>query len=125
MKQQKKYELFEERLPLGFSYPSSFTSLVIKENIKDVPSYGAWFFLCIFEENANYWFERVKELKPQRNLIPFAQNRDSDDVVCFDGDDSSANPRVFFIHFFAGKDWEERGDVASFDDWLEIIENFS
>ena len=57
--------------------------------------------------------------------VPFAHWYCSDDIACFDGADTSGNPKVYFVHAFASSGWEDRGDVDNFDEWLKIAQKDS
>lgn len=109
--------LFEDKLlPENFSFPQSFLELVSQE---EIPYFEPWYLLCKFEKNASFWIDEIVKQYPSRSLIPFAKDESSDDVVCFDGSDTSGNPKVFYVHTFASPRWEDRGEVEGFDAWLE------
>lgn len=108
--------LFErELLPDTFMYPQSYIEFTSQENIPDLEP---WWFLCEHEETARFWIEEIAKQYPSRTLIPFAKIEDTDDVACFDGLDTSGNPKVFYVHTFASPGWEDRGAVENFDAWL-------
>lgn len=109
--------LFEDKLlPETFSFPQSYLEFVSQE---EIPYFEPWYFLCEFEKNASFWINEIAKQYPTRSLIPFAKNENSDDVVCFDGSDTSGNPKVFYVHTFASSGWEDHGEEENFDVWLE------
>lgn len=109
--------LFDEKLLAGnFSFPQSYVELVSQENI---PYLEPWWFLSEYKEDADFWMDEIAKQYPSRKLVPFAKAGSSDDVACFDGSDTSGNPKVFYVHTFASPSWEDHGDVESFDVWLE------
>jgi len=109
--------LFDEKLLAGnFSFPQSYVELVSQENI---PYLEPWWFLSEYKEDADFWMDEIAKQYPSRKLVPFAKAGSSDDVACFDGSDTSGNPKVFYVHTFASPGWEDHGDVESFDVWLE------
>ena len=102
--------------PENFSFPKSFLKLVSQE---EIPYFEPWYFLCKFPDNAIFWIDENAKQYPSGKLVPFAKDERSDDVACFDGSDTSGNPKVFYVHTFASPGWEDHGDVESFDVWLE------
>lgn len=106
-------------LPAGFSFPSDYLSFVKADKRPDL---GPWWFLCDMPSVADFWINELERQYPGRMLVPFAKLEHTDDVACFDGFDSSGNPRVHYIHAFASVGWEKRGVVDSFSDWLEQAE---
>lgn len=100
----------------GFAFPESFINYVSKENLEDI---DPWWLLCHTQSSVDFWCQKVKELYPERKLIPFANWLYSDDIACFDGADISGDPKVYYVHAFASAGWEDRGYVANFDEWLK------
>jgi hypothetical protein len=43
-------------------------------------------------------------------------------VACFDGSDTSNNPKVLHIHSFCSPGWEHRGEANGFSEWLQKTE---
>lgn len=113
---------YKNYLPVGFKFSNNFTNY-IQSNYKD--EIYPWYFLIEFEKYIDGQFSVFKKLYPTRSLIPFAHWEPSDDMVCFDGDDMSGDPTVFFVHTFASPGWEDRGNVENFDVWLEIAKEQS
>jgi len=62
----------------------------------------------------------VKGKYPTRKLIPFAKLNYSDDIVCFDGADTSEDPKIYYVHAFASAGWEDRGYTDNFSGWLKM-----
>ena len=106
-----------EMLPQGFKYPNSFVDYVSQLN---VPYLEPWWFLGEFPDSANSWFSEIKKQYPSRVLVPFSKRGDTDDVCCFDGTDTTGNPKVYYVHTFASPGWEDRGFVQDFDEWLSV-----
>ena len=109
----------ESDRPLGFVYPQSYIEYV-SGNIPDLEPRS---FLWPAEmENRP---KGLRERYPQRILVPFARRTDNDDIACFDASELSKEPKVLIIHDFASPGWEKRGELNSFEDWLELAEKES
>jgi hypothetical protein len=52
---------------------------------------------------------------PSRNLLPFAERQDCDDVACWEGFNSD---RVVIIHDYAEAGWESKASFVSWREWL-------
>lgn len=76
--------LYQKYLYCGFSFPESFINHVSKSELDDIEP---WWLFCTSSNYVDFWCEKVRELYPERKLIPFANWRYSDDIVCFDGED--------------------------------------
>ncbi|MDR1064735.1 MAG: SMI1/KNR4 family protein [Azoarcus sp.] len=110
--------LFEDGfLSTGFRFPESYLHLVQKE----LPDIEPWGWLASYKELSISWMKILQEQFPYRTLIPFAKFGGSDDIACFDGTDTSGDPKVLFIHTFCSPGWEDRGTVDNFDGWLKGI----
>ena len=122
---RKYYLLANHELPIGFKYPKSFLNIV--DNIEKIPELEPYFFLVNLPQYKllSTWNKTIKKQYPKRVLIPFAKDGGSDDVFCFDGTDTSGNPKVYQVHTFASEGWEDRGYWDSFDDWYEDIKQIS
>jgi hypothetical protein len=103
-------------LPEGFRFPKSYLDFLRQEALPDL---DPWWFLCESQEDADDWLEIVKEQYPERKLVPFAKFGALDDIACFDGADTTGNPKVYYVHTFTSPGWEDRGWVDDFDAWLE------
>lgn len=118
-----KYYLYtEQELPENFHFPSSFLDMVKMDQVLDL---DPWWFLYEFENAAKQWLSEIKKQYPDRHLVPFAKISYSDDIACFDGDDKSGDPRVYYVHAFASLGWEDRGSVENFDKWLKLAQEES
>lgn len=113
-----EFYLSAEYLPSKFVYPLAYIELVKGE----LPDLKPWHFIY---SKLNYMFLGLKERYPSRTLIPFARRGDNDDVACFDAAITCNNPRVIIIHDFASPGYENRGEFADFNEWLEFAKNES
>jgi hypothetical protein len=66
-------------------------------------------------------FAGMRQRYPQRNLVPFAQRQDNDDVACFDIESG----KVAIVHDFASSGWERRTEFTDFCAWLRQAANDS
>lgn len=105
-----------KELPEGFSYPDVYLQFA-HDSMR--PTLEPWWLLCDMPAVAQFWLDDLKRQYPSRALIPFAKLEDTDDLACFDGFDTSGNPRILYIHAFSSVGWEERGVDLDFDSWLE------
>lgn len=112
------YLYTKNELPDGFRYPVGYIEIMSMETIPDIEP---WSFICEFKESSSFWLREVREKYPSRKLVPFAKVNYSDDIVCFDGADTSGEPKIYYIHAFASAGWEDRGYVDSFDEWLKMV----
>lgn len=100
-----------ELLPPGFKYPSKLQEYAATGQY---PVIAPWWFADA-DSKAGKLFYSIRQ-HDGRNLIPFAKVDDSrGDIACFDGDDSSGDPRVLMLVL------DESGrsySYASFDQWL-------
>ncbi len=108
-----------------FIYPDKFLKIVNTETIEEVPYFSNYYFIGTDQEIIIFWFNIIKKQYPKRVLIPFAKDENTDDVFCFDGTDTSGNPKVYQVHTYASEGWEDRGYWDSFDDWYEDIKQIS
>lgn len=112
----KRYLSSKQELSCHFEYPSSFLEMIAEDVICDL---DPWWFLCEFEGVSDQWLKEIRNQYPLRSLVPFAKVSYSDDVACFDGVDTSGDPKVYYVHAFASPGWEDKGYVANFDAWLK------
>jgi hypothetical protein len=111
----RKNYLFEDHLlPEGFKFPPGYLALVES----DLPDIEPWWWLAPYKDLSVFWNKILKEQFPSRTLVPFAKYDASDDVMCFDGSDTSGDPQVLVIHSFCDPGWEHRGDFVNFSEWL-------
>lgn len=113
-----KYLFEDYPLPSGFQFPQTYLHLLEKS----LPDIEPWWWLAPHKDSAIYWADTLRKQFPARMLVPFAKYGGSDDVACFDGADTSGNPKVLYIHSFCSPGWEHRGEVSSFAEWLEQTE---
>lgn len=106
----------------GFKFSQNFVNFVTTNEVHDLEP---WWFFCREEKFVNFWCAKIKELYPNRNLVPFANWIYTDDIACFDGDDKSGDPKVYYVHAFASSGWEDRGSVENFDKWLKLAQEES
>lgn len=109
--------MYDDYLYPGFVFPKEFIYCVsegILENIEP------WWLFCSSQNYVDYWCKKVRELYPNRKLIPFANWRYTDDIVCFDGECTSGKPKIYYVHAFASAGWEDKGYADSFVEWLNM-----
>ncbi|WGL28422.1 SMI1/KNR4 family protein [Pectobacterium brasiliense] len=111
------YLYTEDELPEKFKYPSSYIEIMSMDVIPDIEP---WSFICEFKESSDFWMREVKGKYPTRRLVPFAKVNYSDDIACFDGADTSGEPKVYYVHAFASSGWEDRGYTDNFTEWLKM-----
>jgi hypothetical protein len=110
----------------NFIYPTSFLDMINScKDKSEIPYYEPIYFLGKFPDNLIQWDKNIKKQYPYKNVIPFAKNENTDDVFCFDGNDTSGNPKVLTVHTFTTPGWEDRESFESFDEWLEMAQEFS
>ena len=114
----EKYLFEDYALPNNFKFPQSYLDLV--EN--GLPDIEPWWWLASHKDSAIYWADTLRKQFPSRTLVPFAKHSSSDDIACFDGSDTSNNPKVLYIHSFCSPGWEHRGEASSFAEWLQKTE---
>ncbi len=117
--EMKYYFLLNKDLPKGFRYPESFVNyLRYDTEIKELMPY----ILFRNEKSVKTFNRIVKEQYPKRVLVPFGKDNESDDVFCFDGKDTSGNPKVYIVHTYASPGWEDRGELKDFNAWLAFAQ---
>lgn len=104
-------------LPDDFKYPDAYIDIM---SLKVIPDLEPWSFICEFKESASFWMSEMKKQYPTRKLVPFAKLNYSDDIACFDGEDISGDPKVYYVHAFASAGWEDRVYTDSFAEWLKM-----
>lgn len=114
----EKYLFTDHFLLSSFKFPQSYLDLVAK----GLPDIDPWWWLAPHKDSAVYWADSLRKQFPLRILVPFAKHGGSDDVACFDGSDTSGDPKVFYIHSFCSPGWEDRGEASSFAEWLKATE---
>lgn len=112
-----RLETFESICPRGFVTPPRFDEIL---HMVDPPDIDPWWWVFEFHDSLKFWSQTIKEQYPSRPpLVPFAKHGGSDDVFCFDGTDTTGNPRVYIVHTFASAGWEDRGYWDDFDAFME------
>jgi hypothetical protein len=109
------------RLPSGFRFPQSFIYWLETDGPRELK----WWTVFATEAGlADGWYGDVRRLYSARKLVPFAQFDFTDDIVCFDGENTDGNPCVHLVHAYADSGWEDRGSRPDFDSWLEEARQF-
>lgn len=113
--------LFEDIEALkGFRFPKAYLEIM---NGRHLPQLDPWWFLNEEPEKAKLLFRIINvDRQSSRLLVPFAKIDDeTGDVACFDGEDISGDPKVFFstgTGSLKEVDWEKRYHLANFEAWL-------
>jgi hypothetical protein len=106
--------------PVDFRFPEYYLTLLDA----GLPEIDPWWWLVEAQAQslslAEFWSKTLREQFPYRNLVPFAKNEGSDDVVCFDGSDTSGDPKIYLIHGFCSPGYELRDEFANFRQWFEF-----
>jgi len=120
-------------LPKGFSFPSSYVELA-KNGLID--NLEPW--LLLYNDMAtslSYYGSMLLKYK-EHCLIPFAVASDQSGIfndgyvvlACFDGNDHSGNPKVYFHDYGYNEqypDWDKRYHLNNFDEWLKLAKEES
>jgi hypothetical protein len=114
-------------LPSGFDFPQSYLQLV---QAQELPNVEPWNFLCLSMAKSLNYYGAMLQKYPDKPLVPFAILSDQSGflnggfvvLACFDGDDRSGNPKVYFHDYSNPKrvDWPERYSLANFSEWLKV-----
>lgn len=92
-------------------YPKDFKK-ILALNLID---YDIWFIMeADFASRVELG---LKTRYPERNLIPFAKKSDCDDLACFE---FNKEKPIQIIHDFTSKGWEQRKELDTIWEWLEI-----
>lgn len=117
----KPFDLYpNEMLPPGFHYPESLKRIATHGDPQEIIPW--WFYTM---QNGGLAF-RLRE-SDGRNLVPFAKCDDDDnDIACFDGDDTSGNPKVFIKNHFDKFDYPgRRYSYSDFDEWYQAAQAYA
>lgn len=108
-------------LPAGFRYPQRLIDIV--QHHEPLGS-GRWWLIGEMPDYASMCLQHVRQQFPDQQLIPFAKNDDEEVLACFDGQDRSDNPRVYFdtFRYTTTVPWEKRYYV-SFMEWLALAQS--
>lgn len=112
-------------LPSGFRFPRGYVRLA---QTQDLPDLEPWSFLFLNMPDSLIYYGEMLHRYPDKPLVPFAWVNDQmgyyNDVyvvlACFDGDDTSGDPKVY-IHDYAEPRrlaWSELYSFANFTEWL-------
>ncbi|MBL3557517.1 MULTISPECIES: SMI1/KNR4 family protein [Marinobacter] len=117
------YFIEKNAVSKDFSYPDDYVSFVNSCRELERP----WWLLGKRPNFTMRCFKILNEdLSSEKTLIPFAKSDDSGDIACFDGDDSTGNPKIYF---YTGEsdlrhvNWGSRYSIDSFSDFLSSIGN--
>ena len=110
-------------LPSGFKFPEAYVQIL---SSGEFPEIDPWWFLAEEPDKALMIFNIINvDRASSKLLIPFAKIDDeTGDVACFDGEDCSGDPRVFFstgTGSLSNIDWESRYCIASFSEWFNSV----
>ena len=115
---ERRREVSDSNAPLGFLFPEPYQRLISVEQLPDI---SPMFWLLRLRDGVTNWTRILAEQFPDRILVPFAKDRASDDVFCFEGSDTTGNPAVLLIHSFTDPGWEYRGEWLDFESWLADV----
>ncbi|MBF2053743.1 MAG: hypothetical protein IGS03_09815 [Candidatus Sericytochromatia bacterium] len=104
-------------LPAGFVYPQGLIDLAQS----DQGLSGSWWLIGQNPAYARLCLAQLQQRSPHKPLVPFAKNDDEEVLACFDGEDRSDNPRVYFDTFsnLSTVNWAQRYSL-SFSEWLAL-----
>lgn len=125
--------------PENFRFPNSYLKIV--DNNEDIDSLPWELLYKNYDLLLNY-YTSMQEIYTNHSLIPFARACDlsgyfNDGYVvlaCFDGEDNTGNPKVYFHDYGQNSwglcedrdiSWEERYFIANFDEWIKLAKNES
>lgn len=106
--------LDEYERPNSFAYPQA----IIKMLELNLTNFDVWYFMD--KESAKIRLAGLQKRYPNRTLIPFARRGDCDDIACFEVGEGE---RVFVIHDFASKGYEQREVYENLWEWLKDVVN--
>lgn len=109
-------------LPTGFRYPDEYL-LLGKQPV--LPDLYPWRFLGETPTEIEDFIKAMRGIYTDKLLIPFARFEDSanGDLACFDGDDKSGNPKIYFHVYGYQKtipSWDKRYHLENFSEWLRV-----
>lgn len=112
------FVLPQHELPAGFVYPTEYVAFYSDHGSSW--RLNTWGFF-----QAEHLLPRYKGMKaryPARTLIPIARCWDNDDVACFEFSPSSGSSKLVLVHDYASAGWEHRGQFASIQEWLGLVD---
>lgn len=115
---------FKGNLCESFHYPLNYLDEVVSPS--DIKP---WWYVSSNTTYADLCFRVInKKLPTGHLLVPFAKCDQGDYVACFDGRVVEGDePRIFTYKgekSFSDTNIEERFSIASFNDWLAIVEDW-
>ncbi len=108
----KPFQLFPvDKLPPRFQYPNDLIRIAMTG---DYPEIYPWWFIDANSKAGELSYSN--RLREGTNLIPFAKvDDDRNDIACFDGTDTSGNPKVVMrVLDDSGRSYS----FENFDSWL-------
>lgn len=119
-------------LPAGFSFPKSYLAMAQSQSI---PCLDPWNFLFSSMPSTLNYYGAMLLKYPDKPLVPFAIIDDKSGLynggyvvlACFDGDDKSGDPKVYFHDYSNTKrvSWADRYCLPHFAEWLRVAEEES
>ena len=109
--ENQQHFLCEKDLFYGFQYPESFKKAVVLGLVNICP----WSIMDA--KRVNVRLEGLKTRYPNRQLIPFAERQDNDDIACFEIDKGE---EIQLIHDFASQGWEQVETFKNLIEWFKI-----
>lgn len=119
-------------LPAGFSFPESYLALA---HSKRIPCLDPWHFLFSSMPSSLNYYGAMLLKYPDKPLIPFAIINEKSGLyndgyvvlACFDGDDKSGNPKVYFHDYSHTKQvsWADRYCLLNFAEWIHVAKEES
>lgn len=107
-------------LPPAFRYPEPYLRMASSATQPDL---YPWRLLGDHGSEIPFFLDIVRKRYPDKVLIPFARRDDSasGDLACFDGDDATGNPKIYFHVFGDTREvpWTKRFSIAGFSGWLQ------
>lgn len=114
-------------LPTEFRFPKDYLDLAHRP---DIPDLEPWEFLFLNMPSSLNYYGAMLQKYPDKPLIPFAIIDDKSGLynggyvvlACFDGDDNSGDPKVYFHDYSNPKrvDWADRHALPNFSEWLRV-----
>lgn len=106
--------LDEQQRPNNFVYPQAIAKLLEL----NLTNFDVWYFMDL--ESVKIRLAGLQKRYPDRQLVPFARRGDCDDIACFEVDKGD---RVFVIHDYASKGYEQREIYENVWEWLKEVVN--
>ena len=106
--------LDEQQRPNNFVYPQAIVKLLEL----NLTNFDVWYFMDL--ESVKIRLAGLQKRYPDRQLVPFARRGDCDDIACFEVDKGD---RVFVIHDYASKGYEQREIYENVWEWLKEVVN--